>query len=76
MPYLLTYLLFSRVSGTLGLLAPALNNVMAGCLRNLLLEHSQYFGYCINHQFVQGADDQIVNKTDEAGEVRNRVGLD
>lgn len=49
MLYLLTHLFFSRISGAFRLLAPALNEGMAGCLTHLLLEHSQKFGYSIHH---------------------------
>ena len=54
------------------MVAPTLNNGMAGHLTYLLLEYSQEFMHCIYHQAVQGVDNQIVDKTNEAGWVRER----
>lgn len=74
--YLLISLSLSSVSGSFSLLAPALNNVMAGCSTNLLLERSQQFCHRIHYQVVQGVDNQVVNKSDEAEKVRDKEGLD
>lgn len=62
----------------LGLLAPALNDGMAGRLTNLLLDDGQYFVHCSNLHLVQDTGDQVVNQADEAawgGERQTSAGL-
>lgn len=71
-PYLFIHLVFSTVSGSVWVKGPALNDGIAGCLTCLHLQESQYFIHCIHCTAVQGGDNQIVNKSNKAGHVRNK----
>lgn len=75
MPYLMARLFFRSLSGAIRQIAPALNDGVAGHLLDLLLEHSQQFFHSVHNQLVQSADNQIVNETDEAVWLRERVCL-
>lgn len=54
-------------------MAPALDGFTAGHLVDVLLEDSQQFFHSIHNQLVQSADNQIVDQTDEAVRMKEKV---
>lgn len=71
--YLVRRRLCRSFSGGVRQMAPALDGFTAGHLVDVLLEHGQQFFHSIHNQLVQSADNQIVDQTDEAVWMKEKV---